>query len=132
MPKQNREATTLYTSFDSATADKLQSMAKARGQTNAEFVRAAVLDYMKRLEKASQSAEQRELALAEQLKKSTERICSLLAKTAIDINLVARYIWETADDDGQEMYTECHQKAIKRVRQKPTRDEDDIAKGITE
>lgn len=132
MPRRKSRHTTFYTALDVNSAEKLQAMAMSNGQTYSEFLRMAVLDYMKRVEEQKQTAEDREPILAEQLRKSTNRICSLLAKTAIDVNMVARYIWETADDEGRELYEQCQVKAIKRVRQQSTAAEKQIAEGLAE
>lgn len=130
MSKQ-RNQTSCFVSFDMETHKKVEAMARMRELNKSEFIRRAVIDFIKRNEQSEAAAQQRELEIAEQLKKSTNRICSLLAKTAIDINSVARYIWETVDDDGKNLYEDCHEKAVRRVKQRVSRAEQEIIEAMT-
>ena len=127
-----RKQSTCYVSFNTETNKKIDSLARKNNVTKSQFIRWAVLNYIKHQEKSEASAEQRELQLADQLKKATNRICALLAKAAIDVNSVARYIYETVDDEGKYVFHECHEKAVKRVQQRLSKGEQMVVDGLTQ
>jgi C4-dicarboxylate-specific signal transduction histidine kinase len=74
----------------------------------------------------TEDSREKESTYKDDLKKSTNRICSLLAKVALDTATLAHFMHSTMDDVGKDQFKEAYQNAVKRVKARISRTEKEI------
>src|SRR5262249_18738617 len=130
MPRKRDQRSAIAFHVDKETSERARALAAKKAITKAELGRIALLHYLG--QDFTQESLRAEAGYIVEFKKSTNRICALLAKSAIDTNTIARYIWESGDDQAQELFRQCYEKAIKRISQRATPKESEIVSRLTE
>jgi len=94
---------------------RFQEVAKKQGLTGSQLLRTIVVDYLDRVdrEEYSERLAEAEGLYAKQLKASTERICSLMAKIGIEVHGVVEFL--AMVDGGEEAMAAALSKSSKRT-----------------
>ncbi len=110
MPKLDRK-NLLTTRLAEADMVRFRELALANRVTFSELLRDAALFYMENYEMAK--AEKVEGIYAQQLKSSTNRICGLMAKSAIEVHAILEVLRRV--DGGEEMVKDALSVSSKRL-----------------
>jgi hypothetical protein len=124
MPSTNTRTEPIRTRLDRESMRKFKKLVEKSGKTTTEIARDAILFYMEHLE--TEDSREKESTYKDDLKKSTNRICSLLAKVALDTATLAHFMHSTMDDVGKDQFKEAYQNAVKRVKARISRTEKEI------
>jgi hypothetical protein len=100
---------------------RFQQLSKMQQLSETEFVRQALLYFMQHLEQGSLN--EAESIYAQQIKSSTNRICALLSKVAMDVRAVYFFLGE----DEAEKMEHFRNQARKVINKTLTKDELDLA-----
>lgn len=118
---------TVYTRVVANDYVRLTDCARAKGRTITAIARTAIREYLQRYE--DQQEADRESKYAAQVQASTNRICSLLAKVAIDVRAMYRFLGEL--EDMQEQIEHCRAVAIHEISRRLTPDEKTVLDGMS-
>ncbi len=110
MPKLDRK-NLLTTRLSEADMVRFRELALANRVTFSELLRDAALFYMENYEQAK--AEKVEGIYAQQLKASTNRICGLMAKSAIEVHAILEVMRQV--DGGEQMVRDALSVSSKRL-----------------
>lgn len=124
MPSTNSRTEPIRTRLDRESMQKFRKLVERSGKTSTEFAREALLFYMDHLER--EESREMEATYRDDLKKSTNRICSLLAKVALDTATLAHFMHSTMDEVGKDQFKEAYQSAVKRVKARISKTEREI------
>lgn len=124
MPAVNTRTEPIRTRLDRESMQKFRKVVQRSGKTTTEFAREAILFYLDYLE--NEGDRERDSSYKDDLRRSTNRICSLLAKVALDTATLAHFIHATMDDVGKDQFKEAYQNAVKRVKSRISRTEREI------
>lgn len=128
MSRRAKRVEILSARLDRDNYTRFVSLAAKERCTKTQLVRDALLFFLKNRDlKKSEESDSRYI---EALKKSTNRICSLLAKLALDTSTLAHFMHANMDEYGKEQFKEAHLNAIKRVKARVNRIEAEIAQGL--
>ena len=114
----------IRTRLDKESQEKYRKLVLKSGKSSTEVAREAILFYIENQERAD--SKEFETTYRDDLKKSTNRICSLLAKVALDTATLAHFMHSTVDDLGKDQFKEAYQSAVKRVKSRISRTEREI------
>lgn len=117
MPKTKYRMTAVYSNLTATDQTRLKTIARAKGQTTSEFVRAAILYALDNQEKLD--ADTRETKLEERIRKMENHLASLGARVAIDVGtllflIAANMPQEHKDED----LVLANKHALARLKQK--------------
>lgn len=126
MPKYTRRPTELRTRLCTDDLLKFRQIAAARRLTLAQLLRDAALDYLRRIEQ--NELNDVESIYSQQLRASTNRVCSLLAKVGIDAHATLLFLAEL--EDSAESVANCRARAAKKIHAALTPDEKNAADAI--
>lgn len=104
---------------------RFQNLAKLFEMTETDFARQAIRYYLDRVEQ--DQLDRIESAYVQQIKSSTNRICALLFKIAMD----ARAIYIYLDEDEPGALERCRGKARKIISKALTQEELDVAQRMS-
>ena len=110
MPKLDRKSL-LTTRLAEADMIRFRELAIANKQSYSELLRDAALFYMNHYDQAKR--DDMESLYAQQLRSSTNRICGLMAKSAIEVHAIIEFLRRM--DGGAELVQECLGLAAKRL-----------------
>jgi len=114
----------IRTRLDKESQEKYRKLVQKSGKTSTEVAREAILFYLEYQENAD--GRDLESTYRDDLKKSTNRICSLLAKVALDTATLAHFMHSTMDEVGKDQFKEAYQSAVKRVKARISKTEREI------
>ena len=101
---------------------RLKKHVENSGLTQTDFLRAAVLDYMQRLERdekkqtydqVAESIGQLTKSNQEAYKASTDRTCAMLARVGIEVHALVEYF--ASLEGGRELMDDCIAKSRRRI-----------------
>ncbi|MDQ5937107.1 MAG: hypothetical protein QG574_4466 [Cyanobacteriota bacterium erpe_2018_sw_21hr_WHONDRS-SW48-000092_B_bin.40] len=94
---------------------RFQGIAERKGVTGSQLLREIIVDYLEREDRESYAERlaEAESKYAKQLKASTERICSLMAKIGIEVHAVVEFL--AMVDGGEAAMAEALSKSSKRI-----------------
>ncbi len=127
MPR-TRRTPRLETRVIPETFAKFEQLCLAEKKTKTQLVREAILFYLDHRTKTE--VPKLEEATASRLDRIADRICGLLYKLGVDSNAVARFIYETSNDEERDAFEECHEKAVKYMRNRMTAEEKEAARNL--
>lgn len=118
MPKLDR-GTQLSTRLSPGDLERFRAIAYRKSLTHSELVREALLHYLEH-----EAAQERcEIAdeYRQQLRTSTNRICALLAKTAIGVETLNDFM--SCLEESDKLLQECRSRASRRIAASLTEEE---------
>ncbi len=118
---------TIYTRLVADDYVRLTDCARAKGLTITAIARTAIREYLQRYEDRQES--DRESKYAVQVQASTNRICSLPAKVAIDVRAMYRFLGEL--EDMQVQIEHCRAMAIHEISRRLTPGEKAVLDGMS-
>ena len=121
MPKLDRK-NLLTTRLAEADMIRFRELALANKTTYSELLREAALFYLAHYEQAKR--DELEGVYSQQLKASTNRICGLMAKTAIEVHAILEVLRRV--DGGDEMVKDAMSVAAKRLNKGLEKEEQKI------
>lgn len=124
MPMKYARTEQIRTRLDKESQQKYRKLVEKSGKSSTEVAREAILFYMEFQERGE--AKELESNYKDDLRKSTNRICSLLAKVALDTATLAHFMHASMDDVGKDMFKEAYSNAVKRVKARISRTEKEI------
>ena len=119
MVKQTQIFTTRFTQADTV---RLRLHIENSGMSQTDFLRAAVLDYMQRLEAGAEAPVYDKVANRidsltksnqEAYKASTDRTCAMLARVGIEVHALVQYF--ASLEGGKELMDDCIAKSRRRI-----------------
>ncbi|MBX9568650.1 MAG: hypothetical protein K2X77_07120 [Candidatus Obscuribacterales bacterium] len=114
----------IRTRLDKESQEKYRKLVLKSGKTSTEVAREAILFYIENHDRLD--SKEFENTYRDDLKKSTNRICSLLAKVALDTATLAHFMHSTMDDVGKDQFKEAYSNAVKRVKARISKAEKEI------
>lgn len=114
----------IRTRLDKESQEKYRKLVLKSGKTSTEVAREAILFYIENHDRLD--SKEFENTYRDDLKKSTNRICSLLAKVALDTATLAHFMHSTMDDVGKDQFKEAYSNAVKRVKTRISKAEKEI------
>lgn len=114
----------IRTRLDKESQEKYRKLVLKSGKTSTEVAREAILFYIENHDRLD--SQEFENTYRDDLRKSTNRICSLLAKVALDTATLAHFMHQTMDDVGKDQFKEAYNNAVKRVKARISRTEKEI------
>lgn len=124
--RQESTGTNRFTRLVADDYVRLTDCARAKGRTITAIARTAIREYLQRYEDQQES--ERESKYAAQVQASTNRTCSLLAKVAIDVRAMYRFLGDVEDMHAQ--IEQCRAMAIHEISRRLTPDERTVLDGI--
>lgn len=94
------------------------------GKAQSQVFCEALVDYLQRVDGGM--AQAREDEVIAELKKCTNRTCSMLARLGIDVSVMSSFMYEGLNDEGKKQYSEAYRKGVRRIRAKLTPDENEV------
>jgi hypothetical protein len=107
---------------------KFERIASEKGMKLSELMREAALAYIERYEAEEPEGSKKESVYAQQLKASTNRICALVSKMAIDAHATLLFLSNLEQD--AKLAAECRAQAINKIRQQLTAEEKQVFESI--
>jgi hypothetical protein len=126
MPKLDRR-NLLTTRLAEGDMIRFRELAQANKTTYSELLREAALFYMDHYDQAKR--DEMEGVYAQQLKGSTNRICGLMAKTAIEVHAILEVLRRV--DGGDELVKDAMSVASKRLNKGLEKEEQKIREQMT-
>lgn len=91
------------------------------GKSMSQVMREALVDYLQRAD--ASALKEHDDQLFSELRKCTNRICSLLAKLGIDVSVMSSFMYRGLNEHAQEIYKDSYTTAVKRLKSRLTPDE---------
>lgn len=126
IPKEQHPSP-LCTRLNTEELTAFRDLASSRGLTSGQLLRVAAREYLARLKR--QAGSEADSECAAQLKASTNRICALLAKVAIDVRAIYRFLGEL--EDMTEQIERCRAAAAHDISRALTPAEGDAMKNMS-
>lgn len=120
MPKSFRRPPEISTRLTYDDLSQFRELAAGSGLPVSTFLRQIVLDYLER--RKQEQVNEVESIYAQQLRGSTNRICSLMAKVAIDAHAILLFLAEIEDSEARA--AQCREIAARKIRAALTPEED--------
>lgn len=114
----------IRTRLDSQSNEIFNAVVARTGKSSTQIAREAILFYLQYQQNPELISTEK--TYREDLKKSTNRMCSLLAKIALDLSTLSHFMFESMDDLGKETFKESYQNAVKRVKARVNKVEKEI------
>ena len=129
MPR-TRRTPRLETRVIPETLAKFEKLCLVEKKTKTQLVREAILFYLDHRSKTEVRKQEEEQA--SRLEKIANRICGLLYKVGVESGTVARFIYETGDDEERDTFEECHAKAVQHMRNRMTGEDRNAGRHLVE
>lgn len=106
-------------------------LCRSEGKTRSEMAREALRWFMANYQRARQ--EKIETPLERRLRKMEDRIAALLVRNGLDIGTMYALMWSRTDEATRKaLFKEMRVRAIKRMKEQLTPEEQDLKKQLAE
>lgn len=117
---------TIATKLTESDYDRFDRLCRMDQRTKTEVAREALRFYLDHRD--SQILDERESAVEKRIKKMEDRIAKLIVKVGLDVGTLHQLFWSRSDPEGRdELFTECYISAVKRLQNKLSNQEDELA-----
>ena len=120
-----RRTPTIATKLAAVDHIKYEQFCRMEGMTKTEVARKAILEYMMQREQVM--TDERESKLVARVKHMEDRLAGLLVKLGIGIyKLDHLFFLRTDKEMRRELFKECYVAGVRRMRDKLSKDEEDL------
>lgn len=117
---------TIATKLSKSDYARFEQLCRSEDKTKVEVAREAIRFYLDQFDK--EILDERETLLEKRIKKLEDRIAKLIVKVALDVGTLHQLFWSRTNKEiRDELFTQCHLSAVKRLQKKLSNQEKSVA-----